>query len=57
MTKYIVSGPHGVHDTAPGEVIDLDPKNAVTLRLLERGQISRQQPKPPVNTSGSDEKE
>jgi hypothetical protein len=54
MTKYRVSGPHGVNDTAPGEIIDLDPEDVVTLRLLERGQISRQL-KPPANTD--DEKE
>lgn len=37
---YVVSGPHGVHETAPGEEIVLDPDKPETQRLLERGQIT-----------------
>lgn len=45
--KFVVSGPHGVHDANPGEEISLDPDEPQTVRLLARGQIapapSRQQ--------------
>lgn len=37
---YVVSGPHRVHETAPGDEINLDPDEPETLRLLERGQIA-----------------
>jgi hypothetical protein len=39
--KYTVSeeGPM-VHEKPPGEVLDLDPEDPQTERLLERGQIS-----------------
>lgn len=45
--KFTVVGPHRVGGVNPGEVIDLDPTEPQTKRLLARGQIaaapSRQQ--------------
>jgi hypothetical protein len=44
--KYTVTGPHRVHEISPGEVIDLDPENPGTKRLLQRGQIRPAAKKP-----------
>jgi hypothetical protein len=51
MSKYVVNGPHRVHEISPGEVIDLDPENPETRRLLLRGAIVRQPRKPAGNSS------
>jgi hypothetical protein len=37
--KYTVVGPLRVREISPGEVVDLDPEDPGTQRLLQRGQI------------------
>jgi hypothetical protein len=56
MVKYTVVGVHRVSEIPPGGVVDLDPKDRGTLRLLERGQIVRQT-KPVSTVVDSNEKE
>lgn len=38
--KFVVTGPHRVHEINPGETIELDPTEPETLRLLGREQIA-----------------
>jgi hypothetical protein len=56
MKKYTVVGPHRVREISPGEVVDLDPENPGTKRLLQRGQIRPAAKKPvsqPDNTAAT----
>lgn len=42
--KYVVSGPHRVHETGVGDIVTLDPEKPETIRLLARGQIAAAPP-------------
>lgn len=48
---YVVSGPHDIHEVAPGGTIDLDPEDPETVRLLEGGHIAT----PPTTEDGQAE--
>lgn len=56
--KYEVAGLHKVHGVEPGEVVQLNPKDPSTQRLLQRGQIkpvSHTKPVAPQPIASTDE--
>lgn len=40
LMPFVVSGPQFVHDTPPGEVLDLDPDDPQTQRNVDIGHVT-----------------